>query len=101
MSNEYIVNERGAKIYLDESKQPRLVLTGGSITQRVLSVGFTGSMSPMATIDEGDEVVAYILPKEYLGWCQTCVGMAISGTNMFPADVVFSLVDGKYYADIL
>lgn len=31
----------------------------------------------------------------------TVVGMANSGEKLFPEEVVFSLIDGRYYADIL
>ena len=98
---DFIVNRRGAVVFKDESKQPVLEISEGSVTKTVLSVGFSGTHKPMVTIQENEGVICYILPNWYLDWCQTCVGMSINGMNPFPSDVVFSLHDGKYSADIL
>ena len=98
---DFIVNRQGAVVFKDESKQPVLEISEGSVIKTVLSVGFSGTHKPMATIQEDDGVVCYILPNWYLDWCQTCVGMSMNGMNLFPSDVVFSLNDGKYSADIL
>lgn len=98
---DFIINQRGAVIFKDESKQPILEIPEGSITKTVLSVGVSKTRKPIATIQENNGPVCYILPNWYLDWCQTCVGMAMNGINLFPSDVVFSLNDGKYSADIL
>lgn len=42
-----------------------------------------------------------VLPEEYSEWAMTVVGMANMGEKLFPEEVVFSLVDGQYYVDIL
>ncbi len=97
----FIVNQKGAKVYMDESKQPVLILQEGSTTKTVLSVGFSKSQKPMATILESEGAICYILPNWYLEWCQTCVGMSMSGMNLFPSDVIFSKHGDKYSADIL
>ena len=98
---DFIVNRRGAVVFKDESKQPVLEIPEGSVIKTVLSVGFSGMNKPMVTIQEDNGAVCYILPNWYLDWCQTCVGMSMNGINLFPSDVVFSLKDGKYFADIL
>lgn len=100
-NSEFFVNERGAVMYYDESKQPVLEIPEGSITKGVLSVGLNNSRKPIATIQEPEGPVCYILPNWYAGWCQTCVGIAISGTNFFPADVIFAKENEHYSADIL
>ena len=98
---EFITNKKGAKIYLDESYQPKLSISeGSSVTYEVLSVGFSNKHHPIATIKEGNNITAYILPDDYLEWCQTCVGLARMGNNMFPSKCVFSLNNSKYYVDI-
>ena len=98
---DFIVNRRGAVVFKDESKQPVLKLSEGSVTKTVLSVGFSNTYKPMITVQEDDGAVCYILPNWYLDWCQTCVGMSMNGMNLFPSDVIFSLNNGKYSADIL
>lgn len=98
---DFIVNRKGAIIFKDESKQPVLEISEGSVKKTVLSVGFSSTYKPMVTIQEDNGAVCYILPNWYLDWCQTCVGMSMDGMNLFPSDVVFSLNDGKYSADIL
>ena len=98
---DFIVNRKGAVVFKDESKQPVLEIPEGSVTKTVLSVGLSDTHKPMVTIQEDDGAICYILPNWYLDWCQTCVGMAMNGMNLFPSDVVFSLNGGKYSADIL
>lgn len=56
---------------------------------------------PLVTISENDKPICYRLPAEYYEWTLTVVGMANSGEKLFPEEVVFSLIDGRYYADIL
>lgn len=98
---DFIVNRKGAVVFKDESKQPVLDISEGSVIKTVLSVGFSGTHKPMVTIQEDNGAICYILPNWYLNWCQTCVSMSMNGMNLFPSDVVFSLNDGKYSADIL
>ena len=98
---EYIVNRKGAKVFIDESKQPLLDLCEGSTIKTVLSVGLSKSLKPMATIRENNEKICYILPDWYFSWCQTCVAMAMSGMNPFPSDVEFVKHESKFSANIL
>lgn len=98
---DFIVNRKGAVVFKDESKQPILEIPEGSIVKTVLSVGISGTLKPMVTIQEDEGAICYILPDWYSHWCQTCVGMSMNGMNVFPSDVVFSLSNGRYSADIL
>ena len=98
---EFFVNRKGAVVFRDEAKQPVLDIPEGSITKQVLSVGLHNNRHPMATIQEQDGPICYILPDWYIEWCQTCIGIAMEGTNFFPADVIFSNIHGQYSADIL
>ena len=97
---DFIVNKMGAVVYMDESKQPILEIPEGSITKRVLSVGFSHKHTHLATIQETEGAICYRLPDWYEDWCMYCVYLAKSGEKIFPSDVVFSLIDGKYSADI-
>lgn len=97
----FIVNHKGAKVYIDESKQPIINLQEGPNIKTVLSVGFSKSQKPMATIKENEGAICYILPVWYLEWCQTCVGMSMNGITLFPSDVVFTKHGDKYSVDIL
>lgn len=98
---KFIVNSRGAVVFMDESKQPVLEIPEGSITKRVLSVGVSPNNTPVITVQEGDGVICYLLPKLYESWCRTCVAMTMNGMDLFPSDVEFSFNHGKYAADIL
>jgi hypothetical protein len=53
------------------------------------------------TIEEEGQAVCYKLPLDYSEWAMNVVGIANSGEKLIPGEVVFSLMDGKYYADIL
>lgn len=56
---------------------------------------------PLVTIEKDNKPLCFVLPAEYKEWALTVVGMSNLGENMFPAEVIFSLIDGRYYADIL
>lgn len=98
---QFIVNPRGAVEFMDESKQPVLEIPEGSITKRVLSVGFNRNDRPIATIQEIDGAICYLLPDWYQSWCRACLLLAMQGMNLLPSDVEFSCNHGKYAADIL
>lgn len=98
---DYFYNQRGAKVYKDISEQPTLPLYEGQNKYYVLSVGFAKNRESLVTISENDEPVCYRLPGEYSEWAMTVVGMANMGEKLFPEEVVFSLVGGQYYVDIL
>ena len=98
---DYFYNQRGAKVYKDISEQPTLPLYEGQNKYYVLSVGFAKNGESLVTISENDEPVCYRLPGEYSEWAMTVVGMANMGEKLFPEEVVFSLVGGQYYVDIL
>lgn len=98
---EYYYNQRGAKVYKNIDLQPILPLEEGQNKYLVLSAGFEKGGVPLVTISENDKPICYRLPAEYYEWTLTVVGMANSGEKLFPEEVVFSLIDGRYYADIL
>lgn len=98
---DYFYNRKGAKVFKDIERQPMLPLYEGQNKYYVLSVGFSGNGSPLVTISENEEPVCYRLPGEYSEWAMTVVDMANMGENLFPEEVVFSLVDDEYFVDIL
>lgn len=99
---DFIVNPKGAVVFRDESKQPVLEIPNGSITKKVLSVAVSFNNTPMVTVQESDGAICYRLPDWYADWCMYYIYYRkMSGVNVFPSDVVFSLIDGKYSADIL
>lgn len=100
-SKEYFYNKQGAKVYKDISKQPQLPLKEGNNLYLVLSVGIGKEGIPFVTIEEEGEAVCYNLLLDYSEWAMTVVGIANSGEKLIPGQVVFSLMDGKYYADII
>ena len=100
----WFVNARGAKVYFDASKQPLLPLHDGENQYEVLSLGSDGfglNTTPLVTVCENGQAVCYRLPAEYAAWVRDCVALAHSGMNFFPGNVVFTVKDGKYFADIL
>lgn len=100
-SEEYFLNQRGAKVYMDTAKQPALCIKEGQNQYTVLSVGINRTGTPLVTISENGAAHCYRLPNDYYEWVMTMVGYANLGIKHFPTDVVFSLIDGKYYVDIL
>lgn len=100
----WFINAKGAKVYFDVSKQPVLPLRDGENQYDVLSLGSGGfglNTVPLVTIRENGQAVCYRLPVEYAAWVRDCVALAYSGMNFFPGKVVFTVKDGKYFADIL
>lgn len=100
-NEEYFLNERDGKVYLDKNRQPSLPLHEGSQIFEVLSVGIYQSGIPTVTVRMGEKTVCFRLPEELNEWACSVVGLTVSGTNLFPAKVIFSQVNGKCHADIL
>lgn len=98
---DYFYTQRGAKVYFDDEKQPLLNLEEGSHKYLVLNAGFSSEFTPTVTIQEGDSVNCYRLPKKFLEWSNHCVAMANVGMNIFPAEVIFSKEGDEYFADVL
>lgn len=98
---DFIVNSRGAVVFKDESKQPVLEIPEGSTIKHVLLVGFSKTKHALVTVQDNDGAICYVLPNEYERWCRDCVAMSMQGMTIFPSDVEFSLINGKYSADIL
>lgn len=97
----YFFNQRGAKVFFDARKQPLLKFTNGRCQCSVLSIGFSREGIPLATIEELEENYCYRLPNDLSEWAMCVVGLANRGTNLFPAEVVFTEDNGKFYADFL
>lgn len=101
MSSEYFLNQRGAKVYFDVNKQPKLEISDGERLCDVMSVGFSREMIPLITISDLGEAKCYKLPIELADWATTLVGFANMGENLFPAKVIFHKTKDGYYADII
>lgn len=101
LSNGFVINRRGAKIYFDIDRQPLLVIKNGHQTFDVLSVGLSKEMIPVVTIVEEDEVKCYRIPRELSEWAMTIVGLVNMGVKVFPSKVVFSKTKDGYFANIL
>ena len=87
---------------IDETVADSLLpITKGKNVYKVLSIGFGNTGTPMVTIENGRETVCYKLLYEYSEWAMTVVGCVNMGEKLVPGEVVFSLENGKYYADIL
>lgn len=100
-SKDYFLNRRGAKVYFDINKQPRLEIKNGRLICDVLAVGFSKERVPLITITEGNEAKCYRIPMELSDWAMDLVGLANMGENLFPSRVVFSKTKDGCYADIL
>lgn len=101
LSNDFVINCRGAKVYFDIDRQPLLEIKNGHQTFDVLSVGLSKEMIPIVTIVEENEVKCYRIPRELSEWAMTLVSLANMGENVFPSQVVFSKTKDGYVADIL
>ena len=111
--NAHFYNTRGAKIYLDITKQdslkiPRLnSIRGKGKTYEVLSAGHGVNVDEChVTIKEKVGVKLYRLPRDsvYTEWIHNCVVLSHAcGINMFPCRVEFGYIinENRYYAEIL
>lgn len=102
--DKYITNARGAKIYEDISKHDTIELMEGNILSlHVLSIGnslYEGQVHFYLTTQRDDgSLHVYVLPKQYEEWVIMVMEMART-VKLFPATVEFSLLNGKYGADI-
>ena len=100
-TEDYFRNSRGAKIFFDINKQPLLDLHEGQNKYYVLSVGTANMGAPIVTIAGTPENRCYRLPNQLKDWAMTVAGMAMTGENLFPAEVVFTRLGNQYYANIL
>lgn len=105
---EYVINKQGAKVYMTNPSKHELLQipeigaeSEGKVYQ-VQSAGFIQT-TPIATILEGDNAVAYRLSIEYSEWVMTTMGMAHSGMNPFPCKMEFgyNIHQQRYYAEML
>lgn len=100
-AKNYFFNQRGAKVFFDARWQPLLKFTNGRCKCSVLSIGFSREGIPLATIAELEGNYCYRLPNDLIEWAMSVVGLANMGINLFPAEVVFTEHNGKFYADVL
>lgn len=98
---ECFYNQRGAKIYKDPERQKMLPLDEGQNKYCVLSVGLVPNGIPLVTVLENEKPICYRLPVDYYEWAMMAIGLANMGERLFPLEAIFSLIDGKYYVDIL
>ncbi|MGL5067731.1 MAG: DUF3800 domain-containing protein [Sarcina sp.] len=98
---KYFLNQRGAKVFFDMQYQPLLKLRNGYCKCNILSVGFSKEGIPLATITESNGNCCYRLPEKLTEWTIAMVEIANKGTNLFPAEVIFTEEKGRFYADIL
>ncbi|MDR7857045.1 hypothetical protein [Tissierella sp.] len=98
---DYLPNKRGAKVFFDALQQPLLKFTNGCCKCFVLSIGFSREGIPLATIAEPERTYCYRLLNDLSEWAMPVVGLANMGTNLFPAEVVFTEHNDKFYADVL
>lgn len=109
-TQEYIINKQGAKIYIDVNKHEILSIPKiksnkeqGAIYE-VLSVGMLGMNTPIVTVKEKGQAVAYRLPQQYVEWVTSSLMMAKElNVSMFPEKVEFGCIEKEnyYYAEIL
>lgn len=101
--NDYFKNKAGAIVPYDTNKIPFLSIEN-EVKALVLSVGaieVNHLTIPIVTIKEPKGPICYRIPNEYEDWAKTCMGFSAMNLNMFPAEVIFTKQDGKYFADIL
>ena len=100
-NKDYFLNQRGAKVYYDISKQPLLPIPDGRIQYNVLSVGFDRNRIPLITIDNRGACECYRLPLQLFEWSFTMLALANAGENPFPSKVVFTRQKNQYFAEVL
>lgn len=98
---DFFINKWGAKVFVDASKQPALVIQNDHRECYVMNVGLDRSNIPTITIREHGAYSCYRISEQLIGWVQMLVGMASAGQSLLPSTVIFTIKDGKWYADIL
>lgn len=94
-------NQKGAKCYLDYKKHDTLPISYRPRKYHVLNVGFFGAMEKACvTVLENNTPTCYLLPDELKDWAIDLVLIANLGQNLFPGDVEFRKIKGRYYAEI-
>ena len=101
--DDYFVNSKGGKQFLNNKKRKKLVLKDGEKKALVvLSVGiFIPTHTPTMTVIQNNEKVCYDLDESLMEWAIFLCSLANRGENLFPSQVLFSRKNGKYYADFL
>jgi len=109
-SNEYIINNKGAKIYTDINRHAFLdvpdvataALDAGA-KYTVLAVGFLKGRLPLITVKNDGKPEAYRLPDDLAGWVDMNMQASLKGVKMFPAEVEFGYLveEDRTYAEIL
>jgi len=110
VSSEYIINDKGAKIYTEINRHAFLdvpdvttaALDAGA-KYTVLAVGFLKGRLPLITVKNDGGPEAYRLPDDLAGWVDMNMQAALKGIKMFPAEVEFGRLveDNRTYAEIL
>lgn len=103
-SDEFVINDRGGKVYKDISKHDQLVITKEGNEYHVLSAGFNmwnDDPQAMVTIEENGDSVVYLLPNEYEGWINHLQELSLAGMKLLSSVVEFSSVNGNYVADFV
>jgi hypothetical protein len=104
-TDEFLINRRGGKVYLDIEKHSYLDIPNSisGKTYEVLSVGtHQQSNKPIATVKIGDLIQVYRLPDDLGGWVQDLAAQSIMGIKLLPSKVQFGTRDsGEHYAEIL
>ncbi|GAB6182132.1 hypothetical protein JCM14036_34510 [Desulfotomaculum defluvii] len=110
---DFIVNQQGAKIFMDISKQPKLIIPILQSTEEkglvveVLSLGLMPKgqdMIPIVTIKQDNKIEAYVLPGELTPWAGFYQSLAQkTGINMFPCKCEFGYLQDleRYFAELL
>lgn len=100
-NNEFFLNKRGEKVCYNIENQPFFSLNEDKTTVDVLSIGMGNMAVPLITILENEGPVCYKLPLGLRDWAYDVIAISNMGENLFPAQVVFSKVNGRYCAEIL
>ena len=100
-NKEFYINGKGAICYFDYNRHKYLLIKNGSTKYHVLSVGLFGKFEKACvTIRTESGPVLYLLPDQLLPWAFDMVALANAGMDLFPTDVIFTFVKGKYYVDL-
>ena len=95
------INHWGAKVYADATKQPGLIIEGGSRECLVVNAGFDRRWIPTVTIKEDGEYRCYRIPDQLGEWVMNLVALKNMGQEIFPAKVRFAKRNSGWRADIL
>lgn len=101
VKKDFFIGQYGEKVYFEANKQPKLQLNEGTQIYEVLSVGINKNNQPTITIFENESAICYRINESFISWVVDIMALANRGIKIFPSQVLFTVANQEYFANIL